>query len=143
MVFTDKIASIEVSSINNIVQKTLELNKLEEWKKEKVRNESLKQRRKLAEIHQKIEEKSGIKKVRLVDDSKQFFVSTFGFQKKYKVTDFVDRLSQPKVSELFGYNKSDLRGIINTSPKVELETENTASSSPFWVTDMRFRRNSA
>lgn len=143
MVYTDKIASIEASSINNIVQKTLELNKLEEWKKEKVRSESLKQRRRLAELHQKIEEKTGIKKVRLVDDPKHFFVSTFGFQKKYKATDFVDRLSQPKVTEMFGYDKSDLRGIINTSPKAELETENSVSSSPFWVTDMKFRRNSA
>lgn len=143
MVYTDKIASIEANSINNIIQKTQELNKLEEYKKEKVRAESLKQRQKLAEVHKKIEEKSGVRKLRVVDDFKQYCVNTFGFQKKYKVGEIFERLSQPRVTEMFAYNKSDLRGVVNTSPKMELETDNSVSSSPFWITDVKFRRNSA
>jgi hypothetical protein len=138
MVFTPKIASLEACSIVNIMQKTQALNQEEEWKKEKIKIEAWKQREKMIVSHQRNEIRSGIKKVRVPGES--FEVGGFGFERKYKASRLVERLSQPKSRELFGYGKSDLRGVVNTSPKVD-ESFVSAESSVLWASELSRRRS--
>lgn len=108
---TKKIASIQLKSFYNIVNKTKELMKLEEWKKEKVKNESLEQREKMRKRHRKEGFREVVGKIRVLEDEK-FGESSFGFYRRHRTGKLFDRLSKPKEKSLYSYGKSDLKGVL-------------------------------
>lgn len=139
MVFTSKIASLEARSIAEIMTKTQSLNRKSEEKKEKIKFEAWKERQKMILSHKRNEEKSGIRKIRM--HGEDFSVNSFGFERRYKVSGNVDRLSRPKEVQMYSPGKSDLRGVVHTASRCE-DCDTSVSGSKLWASEMG-RRMSA
>ena len=138
---------IEEAGMINMINKTIELKKLEDWKFNKVRSEVYSQRENLLKRHRKIktlEEKADIVKERELDsiEKKKFTVNEFGFEKVYNFDELFEKLSKPKKNEEYSYTKSDLRGIINNTPKLNLSfmESNESSGSNFLLTGVKTKR---
>lgn len=113
-ILTNKIASIQLSSFYNIINKTQELMKFEEWKKEKVKLESLEQREKLRKKNEGKRMKESVEKIRVVEgeDAETFCESSFGYYKRHKTGKLFERLSKPKEKIEYSVKKSDLRDLL-------------------------------
>ena len=112
-VIPENILLKDKQGIKNIMQKSVELKKLDEWNQFQIQNNRIKSRLALAQRHRdfvKLEQKSGIIKIR----DKSNPQGVFGYQKVYsfdKVTSKLSKSKQILVSDQFAHK--DFRGLLH------------------------------
>ena len=147
--YPKKVLQIEENGMVNMINKTFELNKLEEFKVNNTKKNIKKQREKILQWHNKVkklENKSDIFKIRNHEsvDVNKFLLNDFGYEKIYKANDTFERLSQPKKHEQNLYSKSDLCGFLSRSPDLNMSSMNSRNDSinKVLITEVKFRRKS-
>lgn len=148
-IFPQKVASIEASGLHNMIQKTNELQKIEEFKQKKIKDAIQTEREKLKKRHKKtqqLENKSDIFKYRELDyeNKNMYSINEFGYEKIYQWDMLVEKLSQPKKVDNYKFSKSDLRGMLHATPQpIEPLNTETSIQGHFPITEWRFRRRSS
>jgi hypothetical protein len=112
-VIPEKILLKDKEGIKNIMQKSVELKKLDEWNQFQIQNNRIKSRLALAQRHRdfvKLEQKSGIIKIR----DKSSPQGVYGYQKVYSFGKVASKLSKSKqilISDQFAHK--DFRGLLH------------------------------